>query len=118
MPTSCPGICNGDRQDFFPSRGHPFHNPNIADAARLERIAAALKAAIAEARVLAAADLTIGPDVREIIRNAREMHDTYVEALLTNEPLATAHYRGVADSTGNAIDELEALVARADGKVN
>lgn len=88
------------------------------DAAKLERIAAALKAAIAEARVLAAADLTIGPDVREIIRNARDMHDMYVEALLTNEPLATAHYRGVADATGNAIDELEALVARADGKVN
>ena len=53
-----------------------------------------------------------------IWESCEEMHDTYVEALLTNEPLATAHYRGVADSTGNAIDELEALVARADGKVN
>jgi hypothetical protein len=38
--------------------------------------------------------------------------------VLKNEPLRTAHYRGVADSSGNAIDELEALVARADGRVN
>ena len=118
MSMSFPGICNGYRQDCFPPRLRSFHNRINVDAAELDRIAAALKAAIAEARVLAAADPTIGPEVREIIRSAREMHDLYVEALLTNEPLATAQYRGVADSTGNAIDELDALVARADGKVN
>ena len=59
------------------------------DATELDRIAATLKAAIAEARVLAAASLT-GPDVREIIRHARQMHEMFVEALIANEPLATA----------------------------
>jgi hypothetical protein len=38
--------------------------------------------------------------------------------LIANEPLQTAQYRSIADATGNAIDELEALVARADGKIN
>jgi len=88
------------------------------DAAELDRIAATLEAAIAEARVLAAADLAIRPDVREVIRYAREMHDLLVEALVLNERLRTAQYRGIADSTGNAVDELEAMVARADGKLN
>ncbi|MET0166132.1 MAG: hypothetical protein ABW318_14150 [Vicinamibacterales bacterium] len=46
------------------------------------------------------------------------MHDIFVEALLKIEPLRSALYRGVDDSTGNAIHELEALVARADGRVN
>ena len=89
------------------------------DAAELDRIAAALKDAIAEARLFcAAADLAIGPGVRGVIRHAREMHDLFVEALIANEPLATVQYRGIAGATGNAIGELEALVARADGKIN
>jgi hypothetical protein len=41
-----PGIVIVDRQDSFPS-GPPLHNPNNVDAAELDRIAAALKAAIA-----------------------------------------------------------------------
>ena len=88
------------------------------DAAELDRIVAALKDAIAKARVLAATDLAIGPGVRGVIRHARAMHDLFVEALIANEPLATVQYRGIAGATGNAIGELEALVARADGKIN
>lgn len=63
-------------------------------------------------------DPTIGDAVREVIRHAREMHDLFIETLVANEPLRTAQYRVIADATGNAIDQLEALVARADGKVN
>ena len=88
------------------------------DAAELDRIVAALKDAIAKARVLTASDLAIGPGVRGVNRHACEMHDLFVEALIANEPLATVQYRGIAGATGNAIGELEALVARADGKIN
>ena len=89
------------------------------DAAELERIAGDLKAAVAEARLLLAAPgVAVGPDVRNIVRHAREMHDLLLDALRKNESLAAAQYRWIADSTGNAVDEMEALVARADGKMN
>ena len=89
------------------------------DAAELERIAAALKSAFAQARLLLAApDAAVAPDVRNIVRHAREMHDLLLDALHTSEPLGAAQYRWIADSTGNAVDEMEALVARADGKIN
>ncbi len=89
------------------------------DAGELDRIAVTLKAAIAEARLrLAAADWAVEPDVRNIVRYAREMHDLLLDALRTSEPLAAAQHRWIADSTGKAVDELETLVARADGKIN
>ena len=83
------------------------------DAAELERIAGALKSAVAEARLLLAApDVAVGPDVRNIVRHTREMHDLLLDALRTSEPLAAAQYRWIADSTGHAVDELEALITR------
>ena len=50
--------------------------------------------------------------------HAHGMHDLFVEALLQNEPLASPYLRGLADSTGNAIDELDARVARAEGAMH
>lgn len=34
--------------------------------------------------MLAAADLAVGPEVREVIRHARDMHDMFVEVLIAN----------------------------------
>jgi hypothetical protein len=87
------------------------------DPDELVRIVATLETAIAEARVMAKADMIDEP-FRELMRHAHGMHDLLVEALLQNEPLASPYLRGLADSTGNAIDELDARVARADGAIH
>jgi nucleotide-binding universal stress UspA family protein len=86
------------------------------DAAELARISSALIKAIAEARTLAGTS-GAGSEFREVARHAREMQDLFIDALLSKEPLATEYFRGIAESTGNAIDELEELAARADFEV-
>ena len=83
------------------------------DGGELDRTTVTLKAAIAEARLrLAAADWAVEPDVRDIIRYAREMHGLLLDALRTSDPLAAAQHRWIADSTGQAVDELETLITR------
>jgi len=81
----------------------------------LARIAAALVAAIAQAKTRART-FGIDPDFREIVRQAREMHDLLTEALAENQSLSTAYLRDLSDTTGKAIDQLEALAQMPDGK--
>jgi len=50
--------------------------------------------------------------VRDIIRYAREMHGQLLDALRTSDPLAAAQHRWIAESTGQAVDELETLITR------
>ncbi len=83
----------------------------------LARIAATLVAAIGQAKARAK-EFGIDPDFREIVRHAREMHDLLIEALIENEPLSTAYLRGLSDATENTIEQLEALVETADGRIH
>jgi len=71
----------------------------------LARIAAALVAAIAQAKTRAKT-FGIDPDFREIVRQAREMHDLLTEALAENQSLSTAYLRDLSYTTGKAIDQL------------
>jgi hypothetical protein len=72
------------------------------DANEIARISAALIAAIAEAQTLAA-DGKIGSESQELLRHAREMHDLMVE----HPDGGTEYARGLADSIGTHLDELE-----------
>jgi hypothetical protein len=59
----------------------------------------------------------IDPEFREIVRHAREMHDLLLEALAANERLATEYVRGLGDAAANSIEQLEALAALPDGRM-
>jgi hypothetical protein len=75
------------------------------DANEMARISATLIAAIAEAKALAA-DSKIGAEFRELLRRAHEMHDLMVEHLEGG----TEYARGLADSMGAHLGELEAAL--------
>ena len=86
--------------------------PKELDADEIARISAALIAAIAEAQTLAA-DGTIGDEFRELLRHSREMHDLMVEQLQqASESSAVEYARGLVESMGNHLDELEAALKR------
>jgi hypothetical protein len=86
------------------------------DADDLARIAAGLVAAITQAKTRAK-EFGIGPDFREIVRQAQEMHDLLTESLIENEPLSTTHLRQLSDTTRNAIERLETLVRMPNGEI-
>jgi hypothetical protein len=86
------------------------------DADDLARIAAALVAAIAQAKPRAKR-FGSDPDFREIVRQAREMHDLLIASLIDNEPLATDDLRRLSETTGNTIEQLEMFVRMPDGKI-
>ena len=81
------------------------------DPQEVARISAALVEAIAEAQTLAT-DSKIGVEFRDLLRHAREMHDLMVEQLQDAEPSSIEYARGLADSIGNHLDELEATLKR------
>jgi hypothetical protein len=83
------------------------------DAAELTVIASVLAGAIAEAGARAR---EFGADTRfrEIVRQAREIHDVLIEALIENEPASTETLRGLANTMDNSIEELEALTELPD----
>ena len=51
----------------------------------------------------------VGAQVSEIVRHARETHDILLERLVAIEPNVTGRLRGLCDSFGNAVDELELI---------
>ena len=83
------------------------------DVAELERTQDALLAAIAEAKNVARR-LGVGPQFREIVRHAREIHDSLLAALAAGGAHVTQRMRGVTAALGNAVDELEILDFLAD----
>jgi hypothetical protein len=86
---------------------------NVAD---LARIATTLVTAIPKAKARVR-KFGSDPDFREIVRQAREMHDLLTESLIENEPLSTAHLRSLSDMTGNEIAQLETFVRMPDRKL-
>ena len=85
---------------------------NPIDPSELARISAALVKAMAEARVLHE-NTGVDEAFRENIRQARELHDLLLKGLIEAEPGPTEYLRGLCDSMGNNLDELEALVHRS-----
>ena len=57
-------------------------------------------------------DGKIGDEFRELLRHAREVHDLMIERLRDAEPGAVEYARGLADSIGNHLYELEAALKR------
>ena len=85
-------------------------------AAEFARIAATLVATVTEASARAR-ELGIDAEFRELVRQSRDMHDLLIEALIQNEPLSTAYLHGLGESAGTAIEQLEALATRPNGKM-
>ena len=86
------------------------------DADELPRIAATLVGAVTEAKARAQ-ELGIDAEFRELVRHSREMHDLLIEGLIENEPLSTEYLRGLGESAGNTIGQLEALAEMPDGRM-
>jgi hypothetical protein len=91
---------------------HRMRNSHL-DAAELAVIASVLVGAIAEGGARAR-EFGTDAQFREIVRQAREIHDLLIEALIENEPLSTEILRDVANTMDNSIEELEALAELPD----
>jgi hypothetical protein len=85
------------------------------DADELARIEDTLVAAIAEAKVIVKRD-GVGPQFKEVVRHAREMHDVLLDALRAGGSKASQRMLGLCVALGNAVDELELLDLLADGR--
>lgn len=90
--------------------------PVDGNAAELAVVASVLVGAIAEGGARAR-EFGTDAQFREIVRQAREIHDLLIEALIENEPLSTETLRGVVNTMDNSIDELEALAELPDEMV-
>ena len=77
------------------------------------RISAAIVKAIAEAKAMADAE-NFGPDLQEVIRHARELHDLLLEQVNAAEPGAGDRLRAVCEMMGSNVRRLEEL-AKASG---
>lgn len=83
------------------------------DAAEIGHIAATLLSAIAEAGANAK-QIGIGPEFRELVCHARELHEVLVDAMLANELLRTEYLAGLSVTAGNAIERLCSLAEMPD----
>ncbi len=109
----CASLVAREHRAFCTAPSNSFSlSVNPIDPAELARISAALVKRMAEARVL---HDTTGVDeaFRENIREARELHDLLLKGLIEAEPGPTEYLRGLCDSMGNNLDELEGLVRRS-----
>jgi hypothetical protein len=75
----------------------------------LARISGAMLQAMAEARALNDAGDT-GPRFSECVSQARESYDRLLAQLISAEPTTAQYARGLADSMGNHLSELERLL--------
>ena len=78
------------------------------DGDELARIEATLLAAIAEGKVVVT-PFGVGDQFRQIVRQAREMHDLSLDALCAGGFQATQRMRGLCTALGNAVNELEII---------
>jgi hypothetical protein len=85
------------------------------DRDKLELIFVTLADAVAEARTMAAEE-TVAPDFRELVRQAREMHDILLEVLMQAEPCVAELHGGRTAALDSAVTRLEELAASHDGK--
>ena len=84
-------------------------DPDPFDAGAVARISAAIVKAIAEAKTLVDAGES-GPELREVVVHARELHDLLLEQMLAAEPANAEYLRGLCDAIGNNVGALEQLL--------
>ena len=82
---------------------------NPLNPEELARISGAMLQAMAEARALNEAGDT-GPRFCEFVSRARESYDCLLAQLISAEPTTAQYARGLADSMGNHLSELERLL--------
>ena len=82
------------------------------DPGELARISGAILQAIAQARTLNEAGDT-GARFTSCVNQARESYDQLLAHLIAAEPATAQYARGLADSMGNHLAELERLLAQA-----
>ena len=110
-PDTCESSDASFLTDTISKRLPSLHPVHPLDPAELARISAALVKAMAEARVMHDAN-GIDENFRENLRHARELHDLLLEGLIEAEPAPPEYLRGLCDSMGNNLDELEKILAR------
>jgi hypothetical protein len=81
-----------------------------SNADDIAHTSAALVAAIAEAKVRLARE-ELGEDFPELLRHARELYESLRETLI-EDPAGGEYTRGLLESIGNNLDQIEAA-ARA-----
>ena len=83
----------------------------------LARISGAMLQAMAEARALNEAGDT-GARFCECVNQARESYDLLLAQLISAEPTTAQYARGLADSMGNHLSELERLLEPAESRLH
>ena len=73
------------------------------------RISTALVKAITEAKVMADAG-DVGPDLRDLIRHARDLYNLLLEQVIAAEPNAAEDVREMCAAMGNRLGQLGALL--------
>ena len=86
------------------------------DPGELARISGAMLQAMAEARTLNDAGET-GARFTACVNDARDSYDRLLAHLISAEPATAQYARGLADSMGNHLAQLERLLAQ-DSKLN
>jgi len=90
---------------------------NPIDPEELARISGAMLQAMAEARALNEAGDN-GKRFCACINIARDNYDRLLAQLISAEPTTAQYARGLADSMGNHLGELERLLQRASSDAN
>lgn len=83
------------------------------DPVELARVSGAMLQAMAEARALNEAGDN-GKRFYACVNLARDNYDRLLAQLISAEPATAQYARGLADSMGNHLSELERLLAAAD----
>ena len=89
---------------------HPLNPEELA------RISGAMLQAMAEARALNEAG-DVGARFCECVSRARESYDLLLAQLISAEPTTAQYARGLADSMGNHLSELERLLEPAESRL-
>jgi hypothetical protein len=87
------------------------------DGRELVQFVAALESAIGAARA-ASKFSCLDASYCMLVERAQEMHDRLMDSLLVNEEMATPYLLALASSTGSALDDLSALIARDGGRLH
>jgi hypothetical protein len=85
------------------------------DPGELARISGAMLEAMAEARALNEAGDT-GKRFLACVKIARDNYDRLLAQLISAEPTTAQYARGLADSMGNHLSELERLLEATPGQ--
>jgi hypothetical protein len=87
------------------------------DDGELTKFVAALEQAIGAARA-ASKFSCLDASYCMLVETAQDMHDRLMDSLLVNEEMATPYLLALASTTGSALDDLSALIARDGGRLH